>query len=291
MVHIVQHDIVHLIKHICLSLDSYALDRQLEIIFTTTEAETIFDFQPLPVINGLSQILCGVMSYLSPCDKVRVSTSIINATGLVTFQVSITNTGINLSTANEITNNIQLPVSVQESAAKETTFVVQVPISSIGETANANKPTKLNDENFPVFFEEVRKRLQSYFSRTNNYLENLNEINPKKALFLKKINECILQNLDNEDFDATALSKGMAMSRTQLFRKLKPIISQPPAAYIRGIRLQKAKELLEASDLSVSEVAYKTGFKTPSHFTKVFTEKFGIRPSALTATKAQVTNE
>jgi transcriptional regulator GlxA family with amidase domain len=100
-----------------------------------------------------------------------------------------------------------------------------------------------------------------------------------------------LQNLHDENFDTTALSNGMAMSRTQLFRKLKPILSQSAASYIKGIRLQKAKELLETSELSVSEVAYKTGFKTPSHFTKVLTEKFGIRPSAVSPSRAHVTNE
>src|SRR6476619_303276 len=151
MVHIAQHDLVHLVNHICLSLHSYASGRRVEIIFATTEAEITFGFQPLPVINGLSQILCGVISHLSTRDKIRVNTSIINANRLVTFQVSITAIGINLSTAKEITNNIKLRVSVQESAAKETTFVVQVPMSRMSETVNANRPAKLNDENFPVF--------------------------------------------------------------------------------------------------------------------------------------------
>jgi transcriptional regulator GlxA family with amidase domain len=100
-----------------------------------------------------------------------------------------------------------------------------------------------------------------------------------------------LQHLHQEGFDATALSREMAMSRAQLFRKLKPIISQPPASYIKAIRLQKAKELLETSDLTVSEVAYKTGFKTPSHFTKVFTEKFGLRPSVFATATVHATNE
>jgi transcriptional regulator GlxA family with amidase domain len=45
------------------------------------------------------------------------------------------------------------------------------------------------------------------------------------------------------------------------------------------MRLQRAKELLETTDLTVSEIAFKTGFQTASHFTKIFQKQYGILPS------------
>jgi AraC-like DNA-binding protein len=39
------------------------------------------------------------------------------------------------------------------------------------------------------------------------------------------------------------------------------LIQQPPAKYIRTIRLQKAKEWLETTDITVGEAAFKTGFQ------------------------------
>ncbi len=92
-------------------------------------------------------------------------------------------------------------------------------------------------------------------------------------------------------FDANALSAAMAVSRAQLFRKLKSLIGISPGHYIKSLRLEKAKKSLETLDLSVSEVAYKTGFQSPSHFTKVFTQKYGIRPSLLRRPKLYATNE
>ena len=48
--------------------------------------------------------------------------------------------------------------------------------------------------------------------------------------------------------------------------------------FIRNTRLKKAAQMLKESDLSISEVAYKTGFNTPGYFTKCFSQEFGITP-------------
>jgi AraC-like DNA-binding protein len=48
--------------------------------------------------------------------------------------------------------------------------------------------------------------------------------------------------------------------------------------FIRKIRLEKAKELLEKTDLTVSEIGYKVGFSSPSYFTKCFKNQFGRIP-------------
>ena len=50
---------------------------------------------------------------------------------------------------------------------------------------------------------------------------------------------------------------------------------------IMTLKLQKAKELLLTTDLNVSQVAYDTGFKNLSHFSRVFTKEFGYNPSKI----------
>jgi len=69
------------------------------------------------------------------------------------------------------------------------------------------------------------------------------------------------------------------MSRSQIFRKVKALRDQSPTLFIRSIRLQKAKELLQTSKLSVAEIAYEVGFTTPSYFSTAFLEEFGKNPS------------
>ena len=48
--------------------------------------------------------------------------------------------------------------------------------------------------------------------------------------------------------------------------------------YITDIRMQKAAELLEQTDLKVNEIMYLTGYRKSQHFTKLFKEKFGATP-------------
>ena len=73
----------------------------------------------------------------------------------------------------------------------------------------------------------------------------------------------------------------MALSRTQLYRKLKVLTHQPPAQYIQFVRLQKAKEYLQNTELNVGEVVLKVGFASHSHFTRAFHDQFGFNPSFL----------
>ena len=71
------------------------------------------------------------------------------------------------------------------------------------------------------------------------------------------------------------------MSRTQLYRKFSALTDTTVTEYLRLLRLHRAKDLLRNTDLTVSEVAFRTGFKNVSHFSKVFKETFNINPSEI----------
>jgi transcriptional regulator GlxA family with amidase domain len=45
------------------------------------------------------------------------------------------------------------------------------------------------------------------------------------------------------------------------------------------VQLEIARELLAQSQLSISEVAYRSGFKTQAHFSRVFSESEGVAPT------------
>ena len=113
--------------------------------------------------------------------------------------------------------------------------------------------------------------MQSHYNSADKLVLLTKVYNPAEAAFLQKVNDIIFSNINDETFDANKLSSEICLSRTQLFRKLKNIIGQSPASYIKQLRLQKAKKLLETTDKRVGEAAYETGFESVSHFTKVFT--------------------
>jgi len=50
--------------------------------------------------------------------------------------------------------------------------------------------------------------------------------------------------------------------------------------YINNFRLEQAKSMLQNPELTISEIAYKTGFSSPNYFSTVFKNKFGVSPNA-----------
>lgn len=66
------------------------------------------------------------------------------------------------------------------------------------------------------------------------------------------------------------------------FRKLfKEYTGLSPATYQQDLRLQRAKELLSTTDLSIKEIAYRLNFESPDYFSAKFKIKTGRRPSEL----------
>lgn len=105
--------------------------------------------------------------------------------------------------------------------------------------------------------------------------------------FIHKLNGIVLQELDNPDLTIESLAQQMAISRSQLHRKVKSVSGKSISHYIRVLRLEKAIELLRKQNTTVSEAAYTTGFNSQSYFTKCFSEHFGFPPSQLGANSSQ----
>lgn len=127
---------------------------------------------------------------------------------------------------------------------------------------------------------DKRNRLQTKYQKTVlNPSKKSSAKSDRNQRFLNKAIELIQNNLDNAQYDSEQLAKDMAMSDSQLYRKLKAITDRSTAIFIRHVRLEKAKELLQNSDKTVAEVAFETGFNDPNWFSKAFREEFGQSPS------------
>lgn len=96
------------------------------------------------------------------------------------------------------------------------------------------------------------------------------------------------EHIADADFSVEDLSHELGMSRVHLYKKLQALTGKSPLEFIRSIRLQHAAQLLEKSQLTVSEVAYKVGFNNPKYFAKYFREQFAVLPSAYAAGKRDV---
>ncbi|GGD18662.1 hybrid sensor histidine kinase/response regulator [Hyunsoonleella pacifica] len=126
-----------------------------------------------------------------------------------------------------------------------------------------------------------RKKLQERYTVTKiveSSCEN-NQPTDKNLIFLNTTLDAIHLHIEDPNFGAKELAKYMAMSDSQLYRKLKAITNTSTAIFIRKVRLEKAKKLLKSTELSVSEIAYSTGFNNPNWFSKAFKEEFNDSPS------------
>lgn len=279
-------DIIPLLKHLCIVLQPFANNRNIKIDFAGIEKEIKIDCAATELLNGFNKLFTSIIDYMPDNNTLYISAEVIEEDEAKYVSIKIRNTGINLKQVPAITNNSNIPVKLFSFSAKETIYEVCYSLS--GTAADANKPSANGG---PFNYTNFVKGIKTHFSRLNNPVERLAETKPKEAAFLTSINNCILKNLQDERFDANALSDAMAMSRAQLLRRLKSITGNSPAYYIKNLRLAKAKELLETTDITISEAAFQTGFNSPSNFTKVFTEKYGITPSQFRRPKPNATNE
>ncbi len=100
----------------------------------------------------------------------------------------------------------------------------------------------------------------------------------KEQDFLERLRTVILDNIENEDLTMEDICQLMTTSRSKLHRKLKALTGRPTSHVVRSIRLQYAKQLVLETDLTIAQVAYKSGFKHHSYFTNLFREEFGNSP-------------
>ena len=98
--------------------------------------------------------------------------------------------------------------------------------------------------------------------------------------FLNKVIQIIEQNIASSEFDVRALSDTVGLSTSALYRKIKSLTGYSTNEFIRILKLKYAKGLLETTDHSIGDVAYLSGFKYESHFTKNFKLHFGKTPSS-----------
>jgi AraC-like DNA-binding protein len=288
MIYSSETDIVLFIKGLVQSLSPYAQANDLRIAFSSDTRKLEVLYHPLLLSQAVMQLICNMINLLPPKSKIAVR--LLSRSESKMVNIEIENSGINLIHVNEVVSNSSYNFSVSP-LLNGTIYRLSLPLQqedpATGEFTHSLSPAT----NLPQFYREIQKRLTSHFTQAEKLMATLEKSHPQEAAFIQKINTLIKVNLGNEEFDSDALSKAMFMSRTQLFRRLKSLIRQAPANYIKTIRLQKAKELLETSDLTVSEVAYKTGFQTISHFTKIFKGQYGIPPSVFRNNNKSATNE
>ena len=123
-----------------------------------------------------------------------------------------------------------------------------------------------------------KERIQSYYSSYPIIGVDSERLSAPDMRFLQKIQEHIMANLSNTSLRVDDLATVSNMSKSNLLKKMKVLVSMTPAEYILKIRLKKSQELLLGGEYSISEISAMVGFSSPSYFSQAFTREFDVYP-------------
>lgn len=114
-------------------------------------------------------------------------------------------------------------------------------------------------------------------------LERTNELKSRSQMHVDMINKARLRIRESLESSLTIqqVAEEMGVSYSNFRKLFKEFTGLSPAVYQQDLRLQRAKELLTTTDMSIKEIAYQLNFDSPDYFSAKFKIKTGHRPSEL----------
>lgn len=107
---------------------------------------------------------------------------------------------------------------------------------------------------------------------------------------VQKVQQIMRDNLDRE-LPLVELAQYVNLSPWRLCHLFRADTGMPPIKYLRQLRLEAAKQLLEVSFLSVKEITYKVGINDESHFVRDFKRMYGMPPTVYRMVFTEQTGE
>ena len=123
--------------------------------------------------------------------------------------------------------------------------------------------------------------LKNKFSGTQQQEDKIDKLEMQSGdeKLMEKIMKVVNEHLADPDLNAELLATEVGLSRVHIHRKLKELTNLSARDFIKNIRLQQAAKLLaENKKLTISEIAYATGYTSLSHFSNSFKERYGLSP-------------
>lgn len=172
----------------------------------------------------------------------------------------------------------------------------EIPIAIV-ERSNNKQSLKISSNDLITKFIDS---LEFYFDNPNLVNNDLLELKVKELLLLLiqtnyidsvqelitdlystktiKLNEVVALHIFS-NLSVNELAKLCNMSLSSFKRAFSTFFNDSPKNYINDKKIHKAKELLLASKMNISDIAYETGFNDPLYFTRLFKKRIGISPS------------
>ena len=273
-------DIVKFFRALVYDLKTHAASNGVNLSFQTKIGQTaLHDYDAERIKKEISQFLKQVILYVPDDHKVTVLFDLCEEDDDCCL-LTVSNTGVNLYRILSIPASTKFKTTVNGDSFTSCEFIIKIPLTT--DTSSSVQKT-IQKNRLKPYYAEMGKRLAAHFSKPNSFLPVSLQLNRKENAFLQKINVLISTKLEDNTFTVEEFADQMALSRSQLFRKMKALTNMSPQQYLLYFRLHAAKELLEARDLdlNIADACYSTGFMSKSHFSRSFKKQFGLLPSQI----------
>jgi ligand-binding sensor domain-containing protein/signal transduction histidine kinase/DNA-binding response OmpR family regulator len=159
---------------------------------------------------------------------------------------------------------------------------VEDQIEGINIGADAYLPKPFNIRLLKTQIQQLiqsRRKLYTMFSQNLYMMPSRLAENELDHAFIQKAVDYIVQHMTDSQLNIESLADVFKMSSSQVYRKIKALTGKTAVEFVRTVRLKQALKLMDTKQYTLSQIAYLTGFRSPSYFTKSFKEQYGKAPS------------
>lgn len=250
-----------------------------------------------PAFRTLMVVGVRPLSYIDKVSVLKKAQQAAMAEIIVLYDGRLVkkDTGHFLVSFDSVTNAVLCAMKINEDFSKSTYGKNDLLKLNIGLSAGVPVEEKEG------FFEETIRTAYSNFELVKGTVvlspevkdlyesENLNSaipsgpvvaLKPAEEKFLKDLVEFMERKWNHTSLHTEDFCRHLGFSKSRFYRRLIAITGKSPNTFIKEYRLSRALNLLTRNNFNISEVAFETGFNSPSYFSKCFLETFGILPSA-----------
>lgn len=254
-----------------------------QCIVTAGEQGTFFLEQHLlyVVLGGSVHLSCGRQSWtvgknqmilLRKAQKVSYQKQSSPETGL--FESLLFAVNDELLKDFLTTQNVQIPQMSEEHGAQVSPMSDRLVAYCRSLDSYFNTPSLINPGLLRL---KVMELLYNVMDCSKNIFRQMLQLRqPVKTDIHRVIEENYTSPISLKEF---AYISGRSLSSFK--REFYEIYGESPAHWIREQRLKKAHQMLQSSKFPVADVAYSLGFENPTHFSRIFKQRFGIAPSQI----------
>ena len=105
------------------------------------------------------------------------------------------------------------------------------------------------------------------------------ELSKDDERFFRKLERIVNTRLRNPNLNIDIIAAQFGIGRTNFYRKVREVTGMSPNDYLRKCRMERAAELLNNSEVAVSEVCVQVGIPDAQYFSRVFKTFYGVSPS------------